>query len=91
LAYPPFLLVVDVGHAIEIRADFSLTGRSYLPFPDPLTYRIRLEQLRDEKTRERLKLIWTKPLELDPAIRIWECTLTKRPDHCVKRVARILA
>jgi hypothetical protein len=34
--YPPFLLVVDVGHAIEIRADFSLTGRSYLPFPDPL-------------------------------------------------------
>ena len=65
--YPPFLLVVDVGHAIEIRADFSLTGRSYLPFPDPLTYRIRLDQLRDEKIRARLKLIWTKPLELDPA------------------------
>jgi hypothetical protein len=65
--YPPFLLVVDVGHAIEIRADFSLTGRSYLPFPDPLTYRIRLDQLRDEKIRARLKLIWTQPLELDPA------------------------
>ena len=65
--YPPFLLVVDVGHAIEIRADFSLTGRNYLPFPDPLTYRIRLEQLRDEKIRARLKLIWTKPLELNPA------------------------
>jgi hypothetical protein len=26
--YPPFLLVVDVGHVIEIRADFSLTGRA---------------------------------------------------------------
>ena len=65
--YPPFLIVVDVGHAIEIRADFSLTGRNYLPFPDPLTYRIRLEQLRDEKVRARLKLIWTKPLELNPA------------------------
>ncbi len=65
--YPPFLIVVDVGHAIEIRADFSLTGRNYLPFPDPLTYRIRLEQLRDEKIRARLKLIWTKPLELNLA------------------------
>jgi len=65
--YPPFLIVVDVGHAIEIRADFSLTGRNYLPFPDPLTYRIRLEQLRGEQIRARLKLIWTKPLELNPA------------------------
>lgn len=26
--YPPFVLVVDVGHAFEIRADFSLTGRA---------------------------------------------------------------
>ena len=25
---PPFLLVVDVGHVIEVRADFSLTGRA---------------------------------------------------------------
>lgn len=40
---PPFLLVVDVGHVIEVRADFSLTGRAYQPFPDPLTYRIPLK------------------------------------------------
>ena len=66
---PPFLLVVDVGHVIEIRADFSMTGRAYQPFPDPLTYRIQLDQLRDEKVRQRLKLIWTSPLELDPSIR----------------------
>ncbi|HZM03688.1 MAG TPA: DNA methyltransferase [Candidatus Saccharimonadales bacterium] len=72
--YPPFLLVVDVGHAAEIRADFSLTGRSYLPFPDPLTYRIRLEQLKDERVRERLKLIWTDPLALDPASHSAEVT-----------------
>ena len=72
--YPPFLLVVDVGHAIEIRADFSLTGRSYVPFPDPLTYRIRLEQLRDKKIFARLKLIWTSPLDLDPASRSAEVT-----------------
>ena len=72
--YPPFVLVVDVGHVIEIRADFSLTGRAYQPFPDPLTYRIRLEQLRDEKIRQRLKLIWTNPVALDPSKRSAEVT-----------------
>ncbi len=71
---PPFLLVVDVGHVIEIRADFSLTGRAYQPFPDPLTYRIGLDQLRDEKIRERLKLIWTDPQTLDPSKRSAEVT-----------------
>ncbi len=71
---PPFLLVVDVGHVIEVRADFSLTGRAYQPFPDPLTYRVRLEQLRDDKTRERLKLIWTDPQSLDPSKRSAEVT-----------------
>lgn len=65
---------MDVGHVIEIRADFSHTGRAYQPFPDPLSYRISLEQLRDEKTRERLKLIWEKPLELDPSKRSAEVT-----------------
>jgi hypothetical protein len=72
--YPAFVLVVDVGHVIEVRADFSLTGRTYQPFPDPLTYRIRLDQLRDEKIRQRLKLIWTNPLELDPSRRSAEVT-----------------
>src|ERR1035437_9243797 len=72
--YPPFVLVVDVGHVIEVRADFSLTGRAYQPFPDPLTYRIQLKQLRDEKVRERLKLIWTDPQALDPSKRSAEVT-----------------
>jgi hypothetical protein len=71
---PAFLLVVDVGHVIEVRADFSLTGRAYQPFPDPLTYRIRLEQLADENIRERLKLIWTDPQALDPSKRSAEVT-----------------
>jgi hypothetical protein len=71
---PPFLLVVDVGHVIEVRADFSLTGRAYQPFPDPLTYRIPLKNLRDEKIRNQLKLIWTNPLELDPSKRSAEVT-----------------
>ncbi len=33
--WPPFLIVVDVGHSIELFADFSLTGKAYLPFPGP--------------------------------------------------------
>jgi hypothetical protein len=36
--WPPFLIVVDVGHSIELYADFSLTGKAYLPFPDPRTF-----------------------------------------------------
>ena len=34
---PPFLLVVDVGHSIEIFADFTQAGKAYLPFPDPIS------------------------------------------------------
>ncbi len=64
---PPFLLVVDVGHSLEVFADFTQAGRAYLPFPDPRTFRVRLEHLADEGARERLRLIWTNPLALDPA------------------------
>jgi len=64
---PPFLLIVDVGHSIEIFADFTQAGKAYLPFPDPRSFRIRLADLRDEKVRERLRLIWLDPLSLDPA------------------------
>jgi hypothetical protein len=64
---PPFLLVVDVGHSIEVFADFTQAGRAYLPFPDPRTFRIRLEHLAEEKAQERLRLIWTNPAALDPA------------------------
>ena len=71
---PPFLLVVDVGHVIEVYADFSQAGRSYQQFPDSLNYRIRLNQLSDPEIRERLKLIWTNPFELDPSKRSAEVT-----------------
>ena len=39
-------------------------GKAYLPFPDPRTFRIRLEQLADDKIRERLKLIYGDAGEL---------------------------
>jgi len=64
---PPFIIVCDVGHSFEVYADFTQNGKAYLPFPDPRTFRIQLKDLADEKIRERLQLIWTNPLALDPA------------------------
>ena len=64
---PPFLLVVDVGHSIEVFADFTQAGKAYLPFPDPRSFRIRLADLAVREIRERLRLIWLDPLALDPA------------------------
>lgn len=65
--WPPFLFVTDVGHCIDVYADFSGTGKAYTQFPDAARFRIRLEDLHDEKVRERLAAIWTNPLGLDPS------------------------
>ena len=67
--WPPFLIVIDVGHSIELFADFTRSGKTYLPFPDPGSFRIKLEQLADEKQREKLCTVWTDPLSLDPSRR----------------------
>ena len=64
---PPFLLVVDVGHVIELYADFTQRGKSYLPFPDARTHRIRLSDLAREEVRAKLRQVWLDPLSLDPA------------------------
>ena len=66
--WPPFLLIVDVGALIEVHADFSRQGQGYTQFPDGNRYRIALEDLRDEKVRERLRIIWTDPYSLDPSL-----------------------
>jgi SAM-dependent methyltransferase len=65
--WPPFLVTVDVGHSIELFADFSLTGKAYLPFPDARSYRILLGDLANPDIRERLRLVWTDPHALNPA------------------------
>ncbi|MDK9718061.1 MAG: hypothetical protein OEL57_09170 [Trichlorobacter sp.] len=65
--WPPFLIVVDVGHAIELYSEFSCTGKAYLPFPDPRSHRILLADLEDAAIRERLRLAWTDPHALDPS------------------------
>ena len=66
---PPFVVVVDVGRSIELYSEFSRSGATYTPFPDPRSHRIRLDDLRDEAMRERLRAVWLDPLGLDPARR----------------------
>ncbi len=63
---PPFLLVVDVGNVIELYAEFSRSGATYTPFPDPRSHRLPLASLLDETVRERLKSIWLEPESLNP-------------------------
>jgi hypothetical protein len=65
--WPPFLLVTDVGHCIDVYADFSGTGKAYTQFPDAARFRIMLADLRDAEVRTRLATIWTAPLSLDPS------------------------
>lgn len=64
---PPFVLVCDIGHCIEVYANFRRDGKAYDQFPDRSAFRIYLEDLRDEKVRGRLKAIWSDPMSLDPS------------------------
>jgi hypothetical protein len=38
---PTFLVVVDVGHTIDLYSEFTQTGGTYIPFPDAASHRIR--------------------------------------------------
>src|SRR5690606_40901882 len=64
---PPFVVVVDVGNRIELYSEFSRSGGTYVPFPDPRSHRIRLADLAKPEVRERLRRVWTDPLSLDPS------------------------
>ena len=65
---PPFILLLDVGQSvIEVHSEFSRTGGAYVPFPDPRSHRVTLDDLRNEAIRERLSKVWTDPLSLDPS------------------------
>jgi hypothetical protein len=79
---PPFVIVCDVGHAMEFYADFSGTGRAYSHFPDRKSFRVWLEDLRSAEVRERLRCIWTDPHALDP---------TKRSARVTREIANRLA
>ncbi len=64
---PPFVLVVDVGTVIEVYAEFSRSGGTYLPFPDTQSYRLALADLLRPEVQQRLHGIWHDPDSLDPA------------------------
>jgi hypothetical protein len=64
---PPFVLVVDVGTVVEVYAEFSRSGATYIPFPDPRSHRIALADLARPTILERLRRIWTDPESLNPA------------------------
>src|SRR3984893_3815954 len=64
--WPPFLIIIDVGHSIETYADFTGTGKHYAQFPDTNSFRVLLPKLNREEVRDRLKRIWLDPLSLDP-------------------------
>ena len=65
--WPPFLVVVDVGHCIQLYADFTQSGKNYQPFPDPTSFQIWLADLEQPEIRERLKAVWLDPFSLDPS------------------------
>jgi hypothetical protein len=64
---PPFVVVVDVGQRIELYAEFSRSGATYTPFPDPRSHRIALADLVRPEVREQLCRVWTDPMGLDPS------------------------
>lgn len=85
---PPFIVVVDVGHAIELYAEFSRTGGVYRPFPNAREHRLGLADLRDPRVRERLRAVWLEPLSLDPSLRAAE--VTKQVADTLARLSRSL-
>jgi SAM-dependent methyltransferase len=85
---PPFLLVVDVGHTVELYAEFTRTGGAYVPFPDPRTHRIALGDLARPEIRERLRAVWLDPLSLDPSRR--SARVTREIATKLGRLAQLL-
>lgn len=71
---PPFIVVADVGHSLELYSEFSCSGGAYVPFPAPGSHRIHLEDLKVEEIRERLRSVWTDPTSLDPSRRSAQVT-----------------
>ena len=61
---PPFVVVCDIGHCIDLYASFDGSG-AYRPFPDAFRKRLFLADL--ERHLPLLRALWDDPLALDPA------------------------
>lgn len=100
--WPPFLVVVDVGFCIDLYSDFTRQGKTYLPFPDPVKYRIQLADLEKTEIQHQLRLLFTDPLELDTSKRAAKVTrelaerlaklaaLLEQSGHAAEKVAGFL-
>jgi hypothetical protein len=64
---PPFLIVTDVGHVLQVYSEFSCSGSTYTAFPDQNSFRIKLDDLAKPEIQERLRAIWLDPHSLDPS------------------------
>jgi hypothetical protein len=53
--------------SLTLYAEFTRSGATYTPFPDPRSHRIALSSLVDAKVHERLTSIWTDPESQNPA------------------------
>ncbi len=85
---PPFVMVVDVGTVIEVYAEFSRSGGTYTPFPDPRNHRIPLADLAKPEVLQRLQQIWTQPDDLNPAV--ISAKVTRDVSHKLALLARSL-
>ena len=54
---PPFVIVVDVGRVIELYAEFTRSGATYVPYPDPRSHRIALADLAKPDVSARLAAV----------------------------------
>ncbi|MCB1928040.1 MAG: class I SAM-dependent DNA methyltransferase [Rhodocyclaceae bacterium] len=85
---PPFIVVTDVGRSLELYAEFSRSGATYTPYPDPRSHRVRLEDLHREDVQERIRAVWLDPMSLDPARR--SARVTREIADQLARLARSL-
>ena len=74
---PPFIIVCDVGHCLELYADFTGTGRAYGQFPDRNGFRIYMDDLRQRRRPRASERIWQEPHSLDPV----EGSRPRHPRH----------
>jgi len=83
-AAPPFVIVCDVGHCIELYANFRGDGRAYDQFPDRQGFRIFMEDLRQPEIRQRLAILF------DPQ-RVHDLDPTRRAAKVTREIATRLA
>ena len=83
--WPPFKIVVDVGHVIELYADFSRSGRTYQQFPNRDRYRIRLADLADAHEAQLIttEKDWVRlPADWRARVTAWPVTARfNAPEH----------